>query len=100
MVAFDTLSAAKELQAAGFEQSQAEAVARTVVKLYAEHLATKADLYRVALYIIGANAAITFRYSDSTKQDHGSTASPGTHTQFLRPVRGSVNVAGSVAVRV
>ena len=60
MVAFDTLSAAKELQAAGFEQPQAEAVARTVVKLYTEHLATKADLYRVALYIVGANAAITF----------------------------------------
>ena len=59
MVAFDTLSAAKELQAAGFEQSQAEAVARTVVKLYTEHLATKEDLYRVALYIVGANAAIT-----------------------------------------
>ena len=59
MVAFDTLSAAKELQAAGFEQSQAEAVARAVVKLYTEHLATKEDLYRVALYIVGANAAIT-----------------------------------------
>ena len=59
MVAFDTLSAAKELQAAGFEQSQAEAVARTVVKLYTEHLATKEDLYGVALYIVGANAAIT-----------------------------------------
>ena len=60
MVAFDTLSAAKELQAAGFEQSQAEAVARTVARLYTEHHATKADLYRVALYFIGANAAITF----------------------------------------
>ena len=60
MVAFDTLSAAKELQAAGFEQSQAEAVARTVAKLYTERLATKADLHRVALYILGANAAITF----------------------------------------
>lgn len=59
MVAFDTLSAAKELQAAGFEQSQAEAVARAVVKLYTEHPATKEDLYRVALYIVGANAAIT-----------------------------------------
>ena len=60
MVAFDTLSAAKELQAAGFGQSQAEAVARAVVKLYTERLATKADLLRVALCIIGANAAITF----------------------------------------
>ena len=60
MVALDTLSAAKELQVAGFEQSQAEAVASTVVKLYAEHLPTKADLYRVALYIVAANAAIIF----------------------------------------
>ena len=60
MVAFDTLSAAKELQAAGFDQAQAEALASTVVKFYTEHLATKADLYRVALYIVGANAAITF----------------------------------------
>ena len=60
MVAFDTLKAAKELQAAGFGQAQAEALASTVVSLYTEHLATKADLYRVALYITGANAAITF----------------------------------------
>ena len=60
MVAFDTLSAAKELQAAGFDQSQAEAVARTVVKLYTEHLPTKADLHRVVLYILVANAAIIF----------------------------------------
>ena len=60
MVAFDTLSAAKELQAAGFEQAQAKALASTIVNLYTEHLATKAVLYHVALYIIGANAAITF----------------------------------------
>lgn len=60
MVAFDTLSAAKELQAAGFDQSGAEAVARTVVKLNTVHHPTKADLYRVALYILGANAAIIF----------------------------------------
>ena len=60
MVALDTLKAAKELQAAGFNQAQAEALASTVVNLYTEHLATKANLYRVALYIIGANAAITF----------------------------------------
>ena len=60
MVAFDTLRAAKQLQAAGFDQDQAEALASTVVSLYTEHLATKAGFYRVALYIVGANAAITF----------------------------------------
>ena len=60
MAAFDTLTAARDLQAAGFEREQAEAVARTVGKLEAEHLATKPDLYRTALLIVGANAAITF----------------------------------------
>ena len=58
------MAAAKELQDAGFDPRQAEALARTVLE--SEHLATKtdlaglrADLYRVALGIIGANAAIT-----------------------------------------
>ena len=60
MVAFDTLSAAKELQAAGSDQAQAEALASTAVRFCTEHLATKTYLYRVALYIVGANAAITF----------------------------------------
>ncbi len=66
MVSIDTLAAAKDLQDAGFDPDQAEALARTVGKLESEHLATKADLaglradlYRVALGIIGANAAIT-----------------------------------------
>ena len=66
MASIDTLAAAKELQDAGFDPNQAEALARTVGKLESEHLATKtdlaglrADLYRVALGIIGANAAIT-----------------------------------------
>ena len=66
MASINTLAAAKELQAAGFNPDQAEALARTVGKLESEHLATKADLaglradlYRVALGIVGANAAIT-----------------------------------------
>ncbi len=41
--AFDTLSAAKELQAAGFEQPQAEAVAR-IVRAGQGDLATKDDI--------------------------------------------------------
>ena len=66
MTTIDTLAAAKELQAAGFNSDQAEALPRTVGKLESEHLAAKADLaglradmYRVAFGIIGANAAIT-----------------------------------------
>ncbi len=66
MASINTLDAAKELQDAGFDPKQAEALARTVGKLESEQLATKtdlaglrADLYRVALGIIGANAAIT-----------------------------------------
>ncbi len=41
--AFDTLSAAKELQAAGFEQTQAEAVARAI-RAGQGNLATKDDI--------------------------------------------------------
>lgn len=41
--AFDTLSAAKELQAAGFEQTQAEAVAK-IIRAGQGDLATKDDL--------------------------------------------------------
>ena len=41
--AFDTLSASKELQAAGFEQTQAEAVAR-IVRASQCHLAMKDDI--------------------------------------------------------
>ena len=41
--AFDTLSAAKELQAAGFGQSQAEAVAR-IIRAGQGDLATKDDI--------------------------------------------------------
>ena len=70
MASIDTLAAAKELRAAGFDSDKAEALARTVGKLESEHFASKtdlaglraelkSDLYRVALGIIGANAAIT-----------------------------------------
>ena len=41
--AFDTLSASKELQAAGFEQTQAEAVAK-IVQAGQGDLATKDDI--------------------------------------------------------
>ncbi|MCY3730560.1 MAG: hypothetical protein OXF98_04395 [Rhodospirillaceae bacterium] len=41
--AFDTLSAAKELQAAGFEQAQAEAVAK-IMRAGQGDLATKDDI--------------------------------------------------------
>ena len=41
--AFDTLSAAKELQAAGFEQTQAEAVAK-IVRAGQGDLASKDDM--------------------------------------------------------
>ena len=42
--AFDTLSAAKELQAAGFEQAQAEAVAKIIRAGQGGDLATKDDI--------------------------------------------------------
>ena len=59
MASFDTLATAKESQKAGFDRVQAEAVARAVGKLESEHLATKEDLYRVALYIVGAQTTLT-----------------------------------------
>ena len=60
MATFDTLAAARELERAGFERKQAEALANTFSKLNTEHLATKADLYQVALAVVLGNAAITF----------------------------------------
>ena len=60
---FDTLQATRELEAAGIEREQAEAIASTMRRAAAadhERLATKADLYQVALAIVVANAAITF----------------------------------------
>ncbi len=46
-LAFDTLRAAKLLQQAGFDESQAEAVVTTVGDALTENVATKADLERV-----------------------------------------------------
>ncbi|MCY4532175.1 MAG: DUF1640 domain-containing protein [Gammaproteobacteria bacterium] len=59
---FDTLETAHELESAGIERKQAEALASAISKAAAghEHLATKADLYQVALMIVVANAAVTF----------------------------------------
>ena len=60
---FDTLSAARELEAAGFTREQAEAAAKTMrdaASASRSDLATRADLYQVALGIVIANAAITF----------------------------------------
>lgn len=56
----DTLSAARDLEKAGFDRKQAEAIASTVNGLAAGSFATKADLYRVALAILIANAVVTF----------------------------------------
>ena len=41
----DTLSAARDLEKAGFDRKQAEAVASTVNELASGNFATKADLY-------------------------------------------------------
>ena len=60
---FDTLQATRELEAAGIEREQAEAIALTMRRAAAadqERLTTEADLYQVALAIVVANAAITF----------------------------------------
>lgn len=43
-IAFDTLAYAKKLQAAGFSQQQAEALAEAQAQLVDERLATKQDL--------------------------------------------------------
>ena len=61
--AFDTLKATRELEAAGIERQQAKAIASTMRRAAAAdrgRLATKADLYQVALAIVVANAAIPF----------------------------------------
>ena len=60
---FDTLDAVRELEAAGFTREQAEATAKTMrdaASASRSDLATRADLYQVALGIVIANAAITF----------------------------------------
>ncbi|MYG12417.1 MAG: DUF1640 domain-containing protein [Gammaproteobacteria bacterium] len=72
--AFDTLQAAKQLEGCGFERQQAEAIAAVVQSVQGD-LATKADLaatetalkadfkaelLKMAVAIIGLNAAIMF----------------------------------------
>ena len=63
MSTFDTLTAARELEAAGFTREQAETAVeamRDAASASRTHLATRADLYQVALGIVIANAAIKF----------------------------------------
>ena len=60
---FDTRSAARELEAAGFTREQAETAVkamRDAASASRSDLAIRADLYQVALGIVIANAAITF----------------------------------------
>ena len=61
MAAFDTLSAARDLENAGLDRKQAEALAAIVRDLgQGGDLATKADLRRAAFGVVSANAAMTF----------------------------------------
>ena len=63
MSTFDTHAAATALRNAGLEETHAEAIVNTVrdaAEADRANLATKADLYQVALAIVVANAAITF----------------------------------------
>ena len=60
---FDTLAAVRDLEAAGFTREQAETAVkamRDAASASRTDLATRADLYQVALGIVIANAAITF----------------------------------------
>ncbi len=60
---FDTLSTTHDLEAAGFDRQKAEAVAAALGKANfpgRDHLATKADLYKVALAIVAINSGVTF----------------------------------------
>ena len=64
---FDTLAAAKELEAAGIERGQAEAIValhvrsgeQLATKRDLEPLATKAFVLQVAIGIVVANASLT-----------------------------------------
>ena len=63
---FDTLTAARTLQAAGMEAAHAEAIVATMSQAVTEGVATKADiadlkadLLKVAIGIVLANAALT-----------------------------------------
>ena len=67
---FDTLKAARNLEAAGMDRAQAEAIAEAIragqgelvtkADLAELRQATKVDLYQTAIAIILGNAAITF----------------------------------------
>ena len=60
--AFDTHEAVKKLQEAGADERLAEALVNTMRQAGTaglHHLATKADLYQVAIGIVIANAALT-----------------------------------------
>lgn len=63
---FDTLTSARTLQAAGMEAAHAEAIVATMSQAVTEGVATradiadlKADLLKVAIGIVLANAALT-----------------------------------------
>ena len=68
--AFDTLKAARDLEAAGMDRAQAEAIAEAIrtgqgelatkADLAELRQATKVDLYQTAIAIILGNAAVTF----------------------------------------
>ena len=65
--AFDTLDAARELEAAGFTREQAEAAAKTMrdaASASRPELPTRVDLCQAALGIVIANAAITFSLTE------------------------------------
>ena len=60
---FDTLSTTHDLEKAGFDRQKAEAVAAALGKASVpgrDQLATKADLYKVALAIVAINSGVTF----------------------------------------
>lgn len=60
---FDSLSAAEDLEAAGFERDQAKALARSMrdaVNAGQDSLATKQDVLKIAISIVIANATLTF----------------------------------------
>ena len=44
---FDTLKASRDLKAAGFDDTQAEAIVTTMAKAFDDTVATKADLHAV-----------------------------------------------------
>ena len=61
---FDTLTAARELEAAGIERRQAEAIAegmRRAAGADRDELATKADLAEVRADLAGLEARLTWR---------------------------------------